>query len=98
MARQTKTALPADINQECNGKNSKDLCDFTKHETSRSRLWKCAELSCIYHTNDLPPQLPALHLPSQTREQLRAAHAESLWMDQRLPQEQPPDHSKTRQT
>jgi uncharacterized C2H2 Zn-finger protein len=51
MARRKKNEPPMDINKKCShcDKVFKRPCDFTKHEKTHSRPWKCPIEDCKYH-------------------------------------------------
>lgn len=58
MARRKKNEPPMDINKKCShcDKVFKRPCDFTKHEKTHSRPWKCPIEDCKYHLVGWPTE------------------------------------------
>jgi uncharacterized C2H2 Zn-finger protein len=58
MARRKKNEPPMDINKKCShcDKVFKRPCDFTKHEKTHSRPWKCSQPDCKYFTVGWPTE------------------------------------------
>ncbi|EED12295.1 C2H2 transcription factor (Ace1), putative [Talaromyces stipitatus ATCC 10500] len=58
MARRKKNEPPMDINKKCSycDKVFKRPCDFTKHEKTHSRPWKCPVEDCKYYETGWPTE------------------------------------------
>ncbi|OKL57879.1 hypothetical protein UA08_06709 [Talaromyces atroroseus] len=58
MARRKKNEPPMDINKKCShcDKVFKRPCDFTKHEKTHSRPWKCTQPDCKYFSIGWPTE------------------------------------------
>lgn len=58
MARRKKNEPPLNINKRCEhcGKVFKRPCDFTKHEKTHSRPWKCHDPMCKYYSIGWPTE------------------------------------------
>lgn len=58
MARRKKNEPPMDINKKCShcDKVFKRPCDFTKHEKTHSRPWKCSQPDCKFYAIGWPTE------------------------------------------